>query len=171
MREESRNQPAFDEEGQGHLAIQLRGLPYKATVEDVQSPKALIACDLEDIRNFLGTYIEKLHARAAAESFIGVKGQQPNPFGGAALSAVRLASLEHLYKLYKPREVATQLNRDGRPSGFARVVFDSEEESSERPSEPLWRSPRVKLAMNCIFVAWKIATSRPCFMCRFGIEL
>eukprot|EP00434_Breviolum_minutum_P003555 symbB.v1.2.003128.t1/scaffold128.1/size312424/2 len=64
----------FDEENMGHLAIQLRGLPYKSTVEE--------------IRNFLGSHVEKL----AAE----------NPV--------------HLV-----------LNRDGRPSGFARVIFESEE--------------------------------------------
>lgn len=64
----------FDEENQGHLAIQLRGLPYKATVED--------------IRNFLGHHSRKL--------------QDENPV--------------HLV-----------LNRDGRPSGFARVMFGTEE--------------------------------------------
>lgn len=64
----------FDEENQGHLAIQLRGLPYKATVED--------------IRNFLGHHSQTL--------------QDDNPV--------------HLV-----------LNRDGRPSGFARVMFGCEE--------------------------------------------
>lgn len=64
----------FDEEVEGHLAIQLRGLPYKATVEDV--------------RSFLGGHAANL--------------SEENPI--------------HLV-----------LNRDGRPSGFARVVFNSAE--------------------------------------------
>lgn len=64
----------FDEEVEGHLAIQLRGLPYKATVEDV--------------RSFLGGHAANL--------------SEENPI--------------HLV-----------LNRDGRPSGFARVMFNSPE--------------------------------------------
>lgn len=69
-----RNSGTFDEELDGNLAVQLRGLPYRATVEDV--------------RIFLGS-----HAKHLAED---------NPI--------------HL-----------TLNRDGRPSGFARVLFVSPE--------------------------------------------
>mmetsp|Transcript_23506 Transcript_23506/g.54550 ORF Transcript_23506/g.54550 Transcript_23506/m.54550 type:complete len:793 (+) Transcript_23506:108-2486(+) len=72
----------FDEEKQGHLAIQLRGLPYKATVEDV--------------RNFLKSHVEMLNEK--------------NPI--------------HLV-----------MNRDGRPSGFARVVFESEEAATAARDE------------------------------------
>jgi len=72
----------FDEEKDGHLAIQLRGLPYKATVED--------------IRNFLGSHAKNLLA--------------DNPV--------------HLI-----------MNRDGRPSGFARVVFASEEAARKAREE------------------------------------
>eukprot|EP00930_Biecheleria_cincta_P007896 TRINITY_DN1091_c0_g1_i2.p1 TRINITY_DN1091_c0_g1~~TRINITY_DN1091_c0_g1_i2.p1 ORF type:complete len:707 (+),score=150.75 TRINITY_DN1091_c0_g1_i2:100-2220(+) len=62
----------FDEEGDGHLAVQLRGLPYKTTVEDVKV--------------FLG---------------------------------------EHMSNLSDIHPIRLILNRDGRPSGFARVVFTS----------------------------------------------
>mmetsp|Transcript_82799 Transcript_82799/g.229913 ORF Transcript_82799/g.229913 Transcript_82799/m.229913 type:complete len:743 (+) Transcript_82799:78-2306(+) len=64
----------FDEETHGHCAVQLRGLPYRATIEDV--------------RGFLGDYATKL----------------------ADENAIHLV-----------------LNRDGRPSGFARVQFTSPE--------------------------------------------
>lgn len=64
----------FDEEAEGHLAVQLRGLPYKATVEDV--------------RAFLGA---------------------------------------HTANLNEENSVHLVLNRDGRPSGFARVVFSCPE--------------------------------------------
>lgn len=74
QQQDAKNALLFDEDGQGHLAVQLRGLPYKATVED--------------IRNFLDTHVEHLH--------------EENPI--------------HLI-----------LNRDGRPSGFARVLFESQE--------------------------------------------
>jgi len=63
----------FDEEQEGQNALQLRGLPYKATAED--------------IRDFLGPHVANL---TAGENSI--------------------------YMV---------LNRDGRPSGFARVLFVS----------------------------------------------
>lgn len=64
----------FDEDTLGDYAVQLRGLPYKATVED--------------IRNFLGEHCDRLASDAA---------------------------------------IYLVLNRDGRPSGFARVLFTSPE--------------------------------------------
>ncbi|CAK0883903.1 unnamed protein product [Prorocentrum cordatum] len=66
--------PPFDEEADGECAVQLRGLPYRATVEDV--------------RSFLGEFAASLVPENAV----------------------------HLV-----------LNRDGRPSGFARVHFASPE--------------------------------------------
>ncbi|CAE8629208.1 unnamed protein product, partial [Polarella glacialis] len=64
----------FDEDLDGDFAIQLRGLPYRATVED--------------LKNFLG---------------------------------------HHLANVADDNPVHLVLNRDGRPSGFARVVFVSQE--------------------------------------------
>lgn len=65
---------AFDEDTYGDSAVQLRGLPYKASVEE--------------IRRFLG---------------------------------------EHCSRLIPDTAIHLVLNRDGRPSGFARVIFDSPE--------------------------------------------
>eukprot|EP00928_Gymnodinium_smaydae_P071284 TRINITY_DN54910_c0_g1_i1.p1 TRINITY_DN54910_c0_g1~~TRINITY_DN54910_c0_g1_i1.p1 ORF type:complete len:874 (-),score=184.99 TRINITY_DN54910_c0_g1_i1:441-2900(-) len=65
----------FDEDVDGLCALQLRGLPYKATAEDV--------------RSFLGDHAEHLQ-------------QGENP-------------------------IYLVLNRDGRPSGFARVTFETPE--------------------------------------------
>jgi len=64
----------FDEEVDGHAALQLRGMPYKATAEDVQA--------------FLGHNSEFMCAESP---------------------------------------IYLMLNRDGRPSGFARVTMQSPE--------------------------------------------
>lgn len=77
----------FDEEVDGECAVQLRGLPYKATVEDIMQ--------------FLG---------------------------------------EHTAHLAQEDAVYLVLNRDGRPSGFARVLFTSSEAAKRCRDEMHLRS-------------------------------
>lgn len=80
---------SFDEEVDGQCAVQLRGLPYRATAEDV--------------RTFLGDFVSLL----ADESL--------NP-------------------------IYLVLNRDGRPSGFARVLFGTPEAARQCRDELHLRS-------------------------------
>lgn len=79
-----------DEDPENHAAVQLRGLPYRATSED--------------IRSFLGSF-EKHLAQPVSVVAAGEGAQPGQPFQPI-----------HLF-----------IGRDSRPSGFARVQFDSPE--------------------------------------------
>jgi len=94
---------AFDEDVEGQAAVQLRGLPYRATTEDVHA--------------FLGEFASKLA---------------------------------------DDRAVHLVLNRDGRPSGFARVQFSSPEVARQCQEELHLRS------MDDRYVEVFLYSERPC---------